>query len=319
MTLVFTAALAIALLIAAPIAAHLLHVHRAQKTPFPPTHLVPPSPATHKHTRKLEHRYLLLVRLLAILALTLLGTSPLLTCSRLSISRDGGASIALAIVVDDSMSMRVRDDPSDALSTRFARAKQDAVDLLSGLRDGDSVAIILAGDPVRIALAPSTNLATAKQTLDQIAPSDRATDLDSAIAIASSLVAAMPQPQHQIVVLTDRCDGNPDGPPLGHNATVPIWIVDRPATQPTAQPSHDCAVLRAEERSGRVIAKVACTGPRQDSNRSLVARGNGKELARVALQTRMSDDDHEVEIDLALPTSTFADHVALEDGADSIP
>jgi hypothetical protein len=162
MTFAFAAALAIALLVVAPIAAHLLRVRRAQDKPFPPAHLVPPSLPASRQRRKLEDRALFGIRLLAILALALLGATPLLTCSRLSIFREGGASVAVAIVVDDSMSMRARDDGT---TPRFTRAKQEALDLLAGAQKGDAIAVVLAGDPVRVALAPSTDLAVVERML----------------------------------------------------------------------------------------------------------------------------------------------------------
>ena len=94
MTFVFTAALAIALLVIAPFAAHLLRVRRAKEQPFPPAHLVPALTSSARQRKKLEDRALFSIRLLAILALAVLGATPLLTCSKLSISRDGGASLA---------------------------------------------------------------------------------------------------------------------------------------------------------------------------------------------------------------------------------
>jgi hypothetical protein len=312
MTFAFAAALAIALLVVAPIAAHLLRVRRAQDKPFPPAHLVPPSLPASRQRRKLEDRALFGIRLLAILALALLGATPLLTCSRLSIFREGGASVALAIVMDDSMSMRVRDDGT---TPRFARAKQEALDLLAGAQKGDAIAVVLAGDPVRVALAPSTDLAVVERMLEGLQPSDRATDLEGAISLAASLVSGMPQPQRRVVVLTDRCDGNPEGAPLGEGVDVPVWVVPRTLSED----AHDCAVLHAEERGGRVVARVACTGARKDLDRSLVARAAGQEVARVVLHTRMSRDDGATDVELVLPASSSADQVVLEGGADFVP
>ncbi len=310
MTFAFTAALAVALLVAAPIAAHLLRVRRAQDKPFPPAHLVPPSLPASRQRRRLEDRALFVIRLLAIVALALLGATPLLTCSRLSIFREGGASVALAIVVDDSMSMRARDDGATA---RFTRAKQEALDLVTGAQKGDAVAVVLAGEPVRVALAPSSDLAVVERLVESLEPSDRGTDLDGAISLAASLVSGMPQPQRRVVVLTDGCDGNPEGAPLGEGVDVPVWVVPRALSED----AHDCAVLHAEERGGRVVARVACTGARKDLDRSLVARAGEQELGRVVLHTRLSRDDGEADIELELPAS--ADRVVIEGGADFVP
>ncbi|HTN82922.1 MAG TPA: BatA domain-containing protein, partial [Sorangium sp.] len=125
MSFVTLGALLVALLVGAPIAAHLLRRRRAEERPFPPARLVPPTPPTARRRSLLEDRALFATRALSVLALAVLGATPLLRCSHLSLSRRAGASVALAIVVDDSLSMRAR-----------ARAGADGVD--SAARDAPS-------------------------------------------------------------------------------------------------------------------------------------------------------------------------------------
>src|SRR5262249_27094046 len=98
-------ALGLAVLVIAPTLAHLLRRGRAQEQDFPPTRLVPLAKATTRERSKLEDRGLLLLRALLIIALSILGAGPLVRCSRVALGRSGGASVALAIVVDDSASM----------------------------------------------------------------------------------------------------------------------------------------------------------------------------------------------------------------------
>jgi Mg-chelatase subunit ChlD len=310
-TFVFTAALAIALLVIAPFAAHLLRVRRAKEQPFPPAHLVPALTSSARQRKKLEDRALFSIRLLAILALAVLGATPLLTCSKLSISRDGGASLAVAIVLDDSMSMRARDDGT---TTRFALAKQQALDLFASARQGDAIAIVLAGAPARVVLAPTMDLSLAEHTLQRLEPSDRATDLEGAMALGASLLSELPQPQHRMVVLTDRCDGMPDAPPLGEGLSVPTWIVSRQLSEN----ANDCAVLYAEQRSGRVYARVACTGNQRDPHRNLVVREAGQTIAREPIFPHLPQDTGTAELDVPIASSAFPDEVALEGSSDFI-
>ena len=93
-----------------------------------------------------------LTRVLAVIALAMLGASPLLTCSRWSLVRDGRASVSLAGVLDDSMSIQALDDGT---TSGFAQGVQEAHALLANAQTSDSVAVVLAGEPARVAVAPN--------------------------------------------------------------------------------------------------------------------------------------------------------------------
>src|SRR5829696_9575826 len=102
MSFLTAAALLVALLVAAPIAAHLLRRKQAEERPFPPARLVPATPPQARRRSALEDRMLFAVRAVAVVALALLGATPFVRCSKLSLSRQGGASVAMALVIDDS-------------------------------------------------------------------------------------------------------------------------------------------------------------------------------------------------------------------------
>ena len=154
MTFLTLLALGIAALVAVPFLAHRLRRQRADEVPFAPARLVPATPPKARRRSRLEDRSLFAIRAASILALALLGASPLVRCSRLALSR-GGASVAVAIVLDDSMSMRAKDGGDES---RFARAKKGAEQVLGSLRDGDAAAIVLAGAPARVGLAATTDV-----------------------------------------------------------------------------------------------------------------------------------------------------------------
>jgi hypothetical protein len=101
----YVAALAALALVGAPLVAHLLQRRRSDERDFPPARLVPASPPVARRRRRVDDRALYAVRTAAILALTLLGASPFVRCSALALGRQSGASIALALVLDDSLSM----------------------------------------------------------------------------------------------------------------------------------------------------------------------------------------------------------------------
>jgi hypothetical protein len=273
-TFVTALALAIATLVALPVLAHRLRRKRAEEQPFAGAHLVPPAPPRARSRARLEDRALFTLRALAVVALALLGASPLVRCSRLSMQRSSGASMALAIVVDDSMSMRA---PYKG-RTRFQRAKEAAGELIAGAREGDAVAIVLAGSPPRVALAATTDLAAAQVVVDGLTESDRATDVEGALRIGEGLVAELPQIDRRVVLLSDCADGHADDGPLGAKSGLPVWN----ALPEIAGEVGDCAVLSADDLGGRVRVDVRCNAQGKLDGRDVVVRRreSGEEVGR---------------------------------------
>jgi len=250
-------ALLVALLVGAPIAAHLLRRKQAEERPFPPARLVPPTPPLARKRSALEDRALFAIRAIAVVALAILGATPFVRCSRLTIARRGGASVALAIVIDDSLSMRAVPAAANgrAGKSRFDRALSAARELVDGARTGDAVAIVLAGAPARVALAATTNMSAVTAALDAVEPSDRATDLDGALRVARELVKGLPQVDKRVVVLSDLADGAADSAPITSEGDVATWV---PIADLAADGS-DCAVTRADRNGAKVTARVVCT------------------------------------------------------------
>src|SRR5580698_2288694 len=95
-----------AVLVVAPYLAHRLRRKNAEEQIFPPARLVESAPPAARRRSRLEDRALLATRAAAVVVLAVLGATPFVRCSRLSLHRAAGASIAMVVVVDDSMSMR---------------------------------------------------------------------------------------------------------------------------------------------------------------------------------------------------------------------
>lgn len=257
MSFVAIAALLVGLLAAGPIVAHLLRRGRTQEVEFPPIALVPRTAPTSRERRRVDDRLLLLLRTLTVLALAILGATPLVECSRLSVARTSGASVALAIVLDDSHSMRSRVEGG----TRWELAKTGAEQLLASTRSGDSIAIVLAGRPARVALSPTTDRDTARNVLSGLTVSDRATDLSDAVRLARSGLRDLPQLDKRVVVLGDLAgDGLPFGEP-------PAFA---PLTDLT-QVAPNCALTSCVQSGNSVAVDVAC-------NATEVARGRELQL-----------------------------------------
>jgi hypothetical protein len=256
LSFVFWAALGIVGLVVGPVVAHLLHRGRAREREFPPAALVPQHRSTARERSRLEDYPLLALRSLLIIGLALLGATPLVKCDRLAIGRSSGASVAFALVLDDSASMRAT---LEGGRTRWDVAKTGAEQLLRSSREGDAIAIVLAGRPSRIALAPTTDLGAAQRALADIDVSDRATDLPAAAQLARAALKPLPQRDHRVIVLSDLSDE-----PIGEGAPA----VSTPLPELTAK-VNDCAVTGAEHRGQRVTIAVACSSDAAAQGRSV--------------------------------------------------
>jgi hypothetical protein len=243
------------LLIAIPIAAHLLRRGKTKVQAFPPTALVPAARSVARERSRLEDRALLTLRGLLILALAVLGATPLVRCSRLSLNRDGGASVAFAIIVDDSESMRA--ETSEGV--RFKMAQDAARELLASAREGDAVAIVLGGYPARLGLAATTDLTAARRAFGELSASDRATDIDGAVQIARTSIAQLPHRDKRVILLSDLAGAPiPTGKPQ-------VWT----PVDALTNIAPNCAITSAERRARRVTASVACTSANVARDRSL--------------------------------------------------
>jgi hypothetical protein len=239
------AALAVGLLALAPLIAHLLQRGRTLEREFPAAALVPATPSVSRERRRLEDRGLLAIRVAMVLALAILGATPLVRCDRLALGRTAGGSVAFAVVLDDSMSMRAR-MPGGRI--RWKAALDGAAALLSSAREGDAVALVLAGRPARVALAATTDLSSAREALERLAPSDRSTDLSTAVQLARAAVGSLPHEDKRVIVLSDLA-----GDPLAQGAP-PVWT---PLPE-LAAPVENCGIVRAVGDGRRARVTIAC-------------------------------------------------------------
>ncbi len=249
-------ALLVGLLVAIPVAAHLLRRGKTKDQEFPPAALVPAVVVTSEQRSRLEDLLLLLLRALMVVALAVLGATPFVRCSDLSVDRKSGASVALAIVIDDSQSMRAKTNDGD---TRFELARAGAEQLLDSARDGDAIAIISAGAPARLVLNATADLYAAKKALSQMRATDRSTDLSEAIALARSAVADLPHVDKRVAVLSDL--GTPRLPKGDPAPWIPL--------KELREPVDNCGIALAQQESRGVLITVGCTSPEAAKGRQV--------------------------------------------------
>lgn len=245
MTFLLPLALLLGLTIALPILAHALRKGQARTLDFPAARLVPEQKSSAKQRHRIDDRFLLLLRILLLVCLTLLAASPFVRCSRLALSRTDGASVAAALVIDDSASMRAR---LSSGKTRLEAAVEGALQLLDTARAGDSFSLILAGFPARVLSPSTTELASVRDALQAIAPSDRRTDLAAALSLARSLQSDVPQADRPVVLLSD----------LSHVGSLDLSDVVLPSAG-LREPLTNCALLGAVRVTSGVQVEVACT------------------------------------------------------------
>lgn len=244
MSFLTAAALAVGLLVVAPLVAHLLRRGRTPERVFPPAALVARLEAHSKEKARLEDRTLLSFRMAMVLVLALLGATPLVRCSRLSVDRPHGASVALALVIDDSHSMRAQTPSGE---TRWDAALTGARQLLRSAREGDAVAIVLAGRPARVALSATTDLNAARAALEDLRVSDRSSDSSGAVELARASLEGLQQPDRKLVVLGDLAGTALDA--------ARVWA----PLDSLRQPVDDCGLVTARQENARLQVTLACS------------------------------------------------------------
>jgi hypothetical protein len=303
------AALLMGLLVAAPVAAHLFRRGRAKEQEFPPAKLVPIADRSAKTRSRLEDRWLLLVRSAAILVLSVIAAIPFVRCDRLALDRSAGASVALAIVLDDSLSMRT---VTEGDGSRFSQALQAARELVASTREGDAVGIVLAGKPARLALAATTDLGTVRETLKKLEVQDTATDLDTALKLAESTLKSLPHVDKRVFALSDFAD---DKFRLRDDKSL-LAPLDQ-----LRKPSQNCGIVQAQRLHRRAIVQVACNSAAAAQGRQVsivAAKGLQPNVkGEVITKTALSPQTGTQVLDLSIPDGS-ADLDALLTGSDNL-
>lgn len=257
MTFGTSLALLVGLLVGLPVVAHLLRRGKMEELEFPPAHLVPAAVVTSEKRSRLEDRALLLLRCLTVLLLATLGATPFVRCSHLSVDREAGASVALALVLDDSQSMRAV--PSGESRSRFERAKAGALQLLDSAREGDAIAVVGGGANARLLLNATTDLEAARQVITALEVSDRATDLGNATALARAALKELPHGDKRVALFSDQHDRPiPEGFP-------PLWL----PMPDLATPVSNCGIAEAVRAGSELQVVVGCSSDEAASDQRL--------------------------------------------------
>jgi hypothetical protein len=146
--------------------------------------------------QRLRHMVSLLVQLLLVFLMVGALAEPFL-------SSEARTARRVILVLDNSASMNATDvEPS-----RLAKARQEALELIKGLRALDEMAIVTAGTQPRVACGLTGHQKTLRESLENISPTDGPTKLAEAMALAHRLSAESESDgrESRIVLITDGC------------------------------------------------------------------------------------------------------------------
>lgn len=196
LSLLAPAALALGLLLALPIIAHLTQQRPVDRQAFGAMLLLRRLVLRLERKRRFQDLLLLLLRLLAAAALIVAAARP-----ELSVPGDApefGGDGAVIFVLDDSLSMA----QTDGGRTLMARARADALDVLEGLAPGTRVGVIRIGGEAR-SMSPElvTEHGRASRYIDTTDAGYGATDLVGGLYLAREMLAGE---AGEVLVFTDQ-------------------------------------------------------------------------------------------------------------------
>jgi hypothetical protein len=285
--------------VTAPIAAHLLAKRASRRIVFPSVWLLRDAAAGRARLRRFRSWSLLVLRVIAVIALTLAFAQPLWPGAMPP--ADEGASTAVVFVLDNSASSGQLIDGVEALHHLRSAADREA----AGLDDDDPVGLVLAA-PVRAAWPGlTTGTALLSEKLAELAPSASRADIAGAVRTADELLREHRGPK-RIVVLSDRQATNWDGIRLESEA--PVRVVGIAAGRSDNVALRNPAAWPATPRARRPITltvELANYGTRPASvsvgvavdGRSVSAESVSVEpraMRQVSFQARLPAGFHEV-------------------------
>jgi len=247
-----------------PIIIHLAHRRRAKRLPFSTLHFLLAVDQRVARRHRLKELLLLATRVALLAALVGALERPML---RSSTFKGANVPTATAIVLDNTYSMRA----ADRGAVFFQNARRAVLDILDGLANEDTAAILLVDSGEAQAPQPTTDLAGLRKRVEQMEAGFGAGRLSGALRMALKSLDLSTNPRKELYIITDMqqvCwtedigDVGAEIPP-----EVPVFVVDVGAPV-----SHNLSLTRADAGLPTNVAGAAfrlyCTVTNQ-SSRSL--------------------------------------------------
>jgi hypothetical protein len=237
---------------------------------------------------RLRRLLLMIVRILTIVLIVLASARP-----SVSVQRPGGirtgASLALAIVLDDSLSMRLLDENNVTL---FERASELAIAELGRLRPGDAATLILTTANPSSDQQMEFDLVQIQHLIKNAIPTYGRGKLEVALRTAFDVVRESPLTQKEVVLITDLSEGEAlrDSPLLRSSPNVYLRIIDAGPDVSRDNVSVDEIRLRPSPegvaRELLVEAKISNHSDKKIKNLEIILEVGGAEAARGSLNIK---------------------------------
>lgn len=255
---VFLFALAAAAL---PLLIHLLSRRRVPEFPFSSLRFLRRSDRRSMRRITLRRLLLLVMRTAAVVLVVLAFARPVVE-GRLASLIPAQTPRLVVVLLDRSYSMGVRESGG----TLFDRAREAALEILSGLGPQDEVAVVLFDEAQELILAAErTGWAVTPQALSDARPSWRGTDIGAALEYARGLIAGSRHGAGEIFLVSDLQRSGMRGPrgekgmpaaEVGPGAEVPLRVFLVPVAP---DPGVNVAVVgvrvpRAAVHRGEMVA-----------------------------------------------------------------
>jgi hypothetical protein len=215
---------------ALPIAIHLLNRRRQKRLLFPAVRFLLLSERRVSRSQRLRHWLLLALRTLAVVLLALLLASPIFQTGIGPLA--GGGNLSLALILDNSLSMRW-----SANENGFKLAQDAGKRIIAQLRDGDEVGIIPTNPKRTASVRLRSEKNPALSDIDATELAAGTADLPGALAKAYDLLRPAPG-QKEIWLVTDLAQTGWERVALatigGYDPSIPLRIVRIPAPATSA-------------------------------------------------------------------------------------
>ena len=189
--------------VSVPIAIHLLTRLRRRPVPWGAMRFLMEAFRRHRHRLRVEQLLLLLLRCLILALLGLALSGPILEAGGLGAAGGLGTDRTLLLVLDDSLSTRVRVGDG---ANRFERLRRTARALVGAMGPADEVAIWRSGRPgAALALPATLDHAVVGQTLDTLNPRYSGSDLAATLRLVAAHLKGHDRPRRQVflAILSD--------------------------------------------------------------------------------------------------------------------
>ncbi len=281
---------------------------------FRPRASSPPLPLETRSRSRLEDRALNATRTAAVVALALLGATPFVRCSRLSLQRDSGAPVALAIVLDDLDEHGRRARAREGASRLREGPRERAKLLGSAARGRPGGALVLAGAPARASRSPRRRTSRRRAAPRRRFPerTARPTSKDALALAQSAHRVVCSRWDRRVVVLSSTWL---TGTPTDHRSA-------NRARQRSGSPCRNCAPLQAPTCAvpagrSRSEACARSASPAAPARRRRAARSSSK-TARGAGPKGAAGTGESAEVKVTLGAGVAEPARARLAGADAI-